>query len=297
MPTLVGHLHLLWHWCLDYAEDGDLAAYAWEDLADAAMWDGDPDLFVGALLQCGPGDSDGFLEADPDGNLRLHDWNDYAGRLIEQREKNRERQRRHRDKQGTNDTPNGDVTVTSRVTSASKDSDETPPRARETVTNQPEPTNHDQPEVSADALVEQPFELFEVLCEELQVDVSTVAPAFKGKQLGIAKKLITEGHTVDQVRRCIRYLRSDPFWVSSGIDLGTVLSQIGKWEVNGELAAVLPRGSPNGRAPRNPYQAIDDFNVMMDELEASAETRDIQPADAAPGRDVPTTATRGRRRA
>lgn len=76
LPTMVGHLHLLWHWALELAPDGDLSRFGDDDLADAAMWDGDPETFVAALTDCGPGDQAGFLEPD----RQLHDWDDYGGR-------------------------------------------------------------------------------------------------------------------------------------------------------------------------------------------------------------------------
>lgn len=89
IPTMVGHLHLLWHWCLKYADDGDLSGYDLMDIADAMMWDGDPDELITALVDCGPGDRHGFLERREDGSLEVHDWLDYAGKLIEQREEAR----------------------------------------------------------------------------------------------------------------------------------------------------------------------------------------------------------------
>lgn len=76
VPAMVGHLHLLWHWTLTISPDGDLSRFEGDDLADAAMWTGDPDSFVKALIDCGPGDSEGFLEA----SFRLHDWASYGGR-------------------------------------------------------------------------------------------------------------------------------------------------------------------------------------------------------------------------
>lgn len=97
---LVGHLHLLWHWALELAEDGDLSKFDAEDIAIAADWDGDPDQFVEALVDCGPGDSAGFLERDgqcgaPEddriGRLVLHDWWTYAGKLVERRRQDRDR--------------------------------------------------------------------------------------------------------------------------------------------------------------------------------------------------------------
>src|SRR5690606_21973542 len=89
-PTIIGHLHLLWHWCLSYAEDGDLSAYDAADIAEAVMWDGDPDQFIEALINCGPAGKAGFLERDAQGRLLVHDWHEYAGKLLEKREEARE---------------------------------------------------------------------------------------------------------------------------------------------------------------------------------------------------------------
>lgn len=41
IPTAVGHLHGLWYWAMDFAQDGDLSSYDAEDIADAVMWEGD----------------------------------------------------------------------------------------------------------------------------------------------------------------------------------------------------------------------------------------------------------------
>lgn len=85
IPAAIGHLHLLWWWALDYAMDGDLSKYDAADIADAAQWDGDPDEFLAALMECGVGGGAGFVERTDDGELLLHDWWDYAGKLIQQR--------------------------------------------------------------------------------------------------------------------------------------------------------------------------------------------------------------------
>lgn len=133
-PQLIGHLHFLWWWAVDYAEDGDLARFDEFDIADAAGWEGDPGQFVAALMQCGPGDSQGFI--DPD--YTLHDWDDYAGRLIQQREANRERQRRYREKQAataqqqsTKEARNAHVTRDKGVTNGATLPDPTRPDSTE----------------------------------------------------------------------------------------------------------------------------------------------------------------------
>lgn len=82
VPTVIGHLHLLWWWAVDYTPDGDLTHVDADDLADAARWEGDPQRLLDALVDCGPGDRAGFLERDGD-RLVIHDWlqADHAGAL------------------------------------------------------------------------------------------------------------------------------------------------------------------------------------------------------------------------
>jgi hypothetical protein len=95
--SAAGLLHFLWWWALDHAEDGDLTDFDALDLALAAGWEGDPDTFVKALEECGPGQRAGFL-ACTDGRLVLHDWHDYAGKLVDRRVKDRERKKAQRKK-------------------------------------------------------------------------------------------------------------------------------------------------------------------------------------------------------
>lgn len=82
----VGHLACLWMWALDHAgDDGDLSRFADDDLAEEAGWPGEPGEFMSALREAG------FV----DGSV-IHDWPDYAGRLIAQRQANRDRARTSR---------------------------------------------------------------------------------------------------------------------------------------------------------------------------------------------------------
>ena len=84
IPAIVGHMACFWCWCLEYAQDGNLSRYDAEELADAAMYQGeDSEGFVAALIDAG------FLEK-VDG-LQVHDWHDYAGRLVERRAANAKR--------------------------------------------------------------------------------------------------------------------------------------------------------------------------------------------------------------
>jgi hypothetical protein len=82
-PLVLGHLHMLWHWAAQYAQNGDLSKYTADDLADAADWEGDSEAFRRGLIDCGIGiDGKGFLETDEQGALRIHDWFQSGGKLI-----------------------------------------------------------------------------------------------------------------------------------------------------------------------------------------------------------------------
>ena len=84
--AVIGHLHLLWWWTLEFASDGDLAGFDEAEIAGAAEWEGAAGHFVASLRQAGWLDADG----------RVHDWRDYAGRLLDSRAQARERMRRFR---------------------------------------------------------------------------------------------------------------------------------------------------------------------------------------------------------
>lgn len=81
LPTMIGHLHLLWWWSLDHADDGDLSRFEPDDLADAARWEGSAEDFLTAMKECGAGDEPGFI--DPDGGL--HNWAAYGGKYAAKR--------------------------------------------------------------------------------------------------------------------------------------------------------------------------------------------------------------------
>lgn len=85
IPEAMGHLHCLWHWSLEHAFDGDLSGYEPEDIAIGAMWEGDPDDFLKALIEAKGRSGVGFVEQDG-GGLRLHDWMSYTTHLRARRE-------------------------------------------------------------------------------------------------------------------------------------------------------------------------------------------------------------------
>ena len=113
-----GRLFAFWCWALDYADNGNLSRFDAEDIADAMEWEGDAQKLVDAMIDCGPGDSCGFIDRRDDA-LFVHDWDDYMGRLLSMREKNRERKARQRDRQNALRDGHAPVTRDSTVTSQS----------------------------------------------------------------------------------------------------------------------------------------------------------------------------------
>jgi hypothetical protein len=113
---LAGHLHYLWYWAMDYAQEGDITKYKSVQIAKAAGWPGDAEKFVDALENCGAEGQPGFLERSPDGRLLIHDWFEYGGKLLEVRKQNADKQRAWR-----NRNKKGDITPTSRTKTRNQD--------------------------------------------------------------------------------------------------------------------------------------------------------------------------------
>tara|TARA_R100000278_G_scaffold86739_1_gene66237 strand:- start:389 stop:1225 length:837 start_codon:yes stop_codon:yes gene_type:complete len=86
----LGHLHLLWYWTLEYAEDGHVKYI--ELLPEAMKWTGDTDKLVNALIKRG------FLDQEIDGTYWVHDWLDYSGAYYEKKLYNRIKKQESRDK-------------------------------------------------------------------------------------------------------------------------------------------------------------------------------------------------------
>ncbi len=93
--VLRAKLENIWLWCLDHAEagvitiDSKLPLDVW--VKEAGGWQGPTNSFAEALLEAG------WLDKIAAGKwgykLQVHDWHEYAGRLMAQREADRDRKR------------------------------------------------------------------------------------------------------------------------------------------------------------------------------------------------------------
>lgn len=92
-------LENLWLWALDYCLNGRLTVaerpLSAAEIAEAAEWSGDGAVFLQSLIAAG------WIDERPGGKngktLYLHDWQDYAGRLLSKRESERKRVAEYRE--------------------------------------------------------------------------------------------------------------------------------------------------------------------------------------------------------
>ena len=130
LPELYAAAHMiaLWTWTMDNAPNGTFPVTVTSRIiARGAKWTGNPDVFVQALMDAG------FLEYTASGQVHVHNWEQYGGKLNAQRQANAERQKRHRDRQKEQQDvtsqadatpPESDVTVTSPLRNAPEKSRE-----------------------------------------------------------------------------------------------------------------------------------------------------------------------------
>lgn len=105
----IGHLSVLWMWCLDHAPDGDLSGHDAEDIEIAAWWEGEVGLFHAELIGRGWIGDDGHI----------HGWDEYGHshlKKADKRRKDRERKRLERERQRLQCDGDGQETKSQDVT-------------------------------------------------------------------------------------------------------------------------------------------------------------------------------------
>lgn len=201
---LIGHLHELWWWALDnVGVDGRLDGMSSYEIALAAQWDGDPKEFVDALID------GGFID-NIDGCLVLHDWYDYAGKLIERRLQERERSRIRREAAKRNRDVNQETTVGQPLDDQEK--------TNGTVPNLTVPNNtidniniNRRKKFDEDSI---PMKIARHLQQEiLKQDPNTKLPKDLQKWAEEADRMIRlDNRDPDEAMQLITWAQNDPFW-------------------------------------------------------------------------------------
>lgn len=266
-PAAIGHLHCLWWWAIDYAEDGDLARFDPLDIAIGAEWDGDECDFVNAMYKAG------FLDAGPDNTYIIHDWDHYAGKLIERKKANAERMRKARaERESGTEKPRADhVQRTQRARVE---------RPNLTVPNQTKPDSTGPSVAAADATdpADEPEETpssepkpmprngaAQTMLAVLHEDILKIPPPTDyGRAAKKAHDLIRAGCTLNEMQEIAAWMLRDPWHADKGVTIYTLATARDNYHSSKSQPANMTRVSPPSRRTTN---ASGDDNMTNDELE------------------------------
>ena len=199
VPQVIGHLHLLWWWALDYADNGDLTRYK-DFIPNASQWDGDEKLYIDSLIE------HGFI--DVEGNkLIIHDWLDYTGALIETREKDAERKRLARQSKNAKNSANRtswETTDNNKPSGVSVGRPEDVPSPSNVEKTRLEKTRQDKTNIGnsielqqTEVVVEKTDNkvVFSALCNVLEYDTNGLTTTARGQLNKASKELAEVGAT------------------------------------------------------------------------------------------------------
>lgn len=272
-PTAIGHLHYLWWWALDFAQDGVLDKFDNDDIAEAMEWEGDSDELVAALIESG------YIDETNHG-LMLHDWGEYAGKLLERRAKDRARKRTaaeaagvpteiHRKSSGKKkesaETPS-DSFVTNQPTNSNQ------PTVTNSNSNQPtEPTGEDPEEPAAEAT---PYKAIAELYHEICVSYSRLRNISDNRKKAIAARWKEYGHNLDTFRELFEKAEASAFlkgkndrnwsadfnWLMNSENMAKVLE--GKY-ADKEAPQPSPRPPVQQKRPPEKFNTLECLAGMM----------------------------------
>lgn len=241
---MLGLLTSFWLWALDNAPSGSLDGISNRMIARAAQWNGTPDVFVEAMA------SAGLLDEVGDGTLAIHDWYEYAGKLIDQREaeKNRSRARRaaaaaaasgnRRTTAGqTEDGTQNDQKKTVGRVKQSTPKQTTPEKTRETEGDLP---HSPQSEAKADAQERRFSEFW------------TQYPKKVGKKAALTswKRIKPDAALFERIMQAIAKAKASEQWNREGgrfIPNPTTWLNQGRWDDEIPETETLPNQAPPGR--------------------------------------------------
>lgn len=95
VDSAVGKLGRLWNWAIDNAPDGQLLDIDAGMIADVMNWRGDEQQLLSALITAG------FIDITEEQIMSIHAWEEYGGRLNDQRSRNAKKQQDYRNRHVT----------------------------------------------------------------------------------------------------------------------------------------------------------------------------------------------------
>lgn len=260
IPTVVGHLHFFWWWALDFAQDGDLSRFEAQEVADAALWDGDANEFYCALVTAGFVDEGGETRT-------IHDWDDYAGKIIDRRKANAEKQRQWRDRQRENTLPsrNGYVTGTSPARNGATKPNLTEPNLTSTGKSggKSTPRSRSRADVVEKVFApeSEPIQLAAYLRDHIlahKPDARDAKAARDERRLQNWAQVFdlmvrVDGRSPDRVRKVIDFATSDSFWRPNILSPGKLRDKFD--QLDSRMAATVSAKS-NGHRLSEPDRPV-----------------------------------------
>ena len=256
---LIGHLHVLWWWALDNIDaSGVLNDLSYAEIAMAAEWDGDANQFVEALIFAG------FIDQDDEGSLTLHDWWDYAGKLLDRRATDRRRKlgkRQHAETEripleiprNSAGNPTESVGNPSATVPYLKDQKDLVPNEPEPNAKEFEPDPEQEGEENTEAPELQPSspkslrtkhpvtQEIRDLTEKLRERVfgeRKLAPNWRSKNVQCLARLADQWG-LDDIKACANWMWQEPFWRDQFDSWMTLERAYAKW-----LLATKATGPP-----------------------------------------------------
>lgn len=271
IPTAVGHLHFLWWWALDFAQDGVLDKFDAEDIAEAMEWKGDEQALLDALIEAE------YIDVTDHG-LVIHDWAEYAGKLLERRAKDRARKRAAAEEAG--------VPKTFRRKSAGSPQEVAKNRTESFVTNQPTnqptvPTNSTNQQTEGEALAPPPETTPHALIVALYHEICTSFPRLRSigdkRKKAIAARWKEYGHSADTFRELFNLAETSDFlkgknakdwradfdWLLNSANMAKVLEGKYNDKKGGDHSGETRRHSgewPDGRNDSGAAQTLSGFH-------------------------------------
>ncbi|HEX5464432.1 MAG TPA: hypothetical protein VFW88_06920 [Burkholderiales bacterium] len=88
LPTVIGHLELLWKFVAQHAPQGDIGKWPDAAIAGACCWEGEPPDFIEALIE------HGYVETSDRYRLLVHDWHEHCPQWLPHARGRRDEQQR-----------------------------------------------------------------------------------------------------------------------------------------------------------------------------------------------------------
>lgn len=251
---MLGLLVSFWLWALDNTPSGSLEGISNRNIARAAQWDKAPDDFVEAMKNAG------LLDENADGVLEIHDWYEYTGKLIDQREAEKLRSRRRRaaasaDRKATAGQ-SADETVNKQETAAGRVDQTTPDQSR---VDQTTPEEGMVPPIGGEAAESVPYTEIVALYHEICTSYPTLRKVSANRKKAIAARWKEYGRSLDTFRELFTLAEASQFlkgknnrnwtadfnWLMNSENMAKVLE--GKYTTDRQQFEQRQQAAPPGR--------------------------------------------------